>query len=210
MVKGEGDLLPKEGLTVPTWCNSQLGFASIVWNLEKKEKGVPCVTYVPYVPYVIINKNTKVNVLHWVCCIEECESNGQHFHLALKSSKNKRWLPVKRKMKNNHNVALHFFDSHITYFTAWCNDTKSDKSYLQRVWNPDLKDATVPQISNAWQVRCRKRKTKNTVFVNINKKEKLTNKIVSEITSYKNIKNKTELYAIVQAQKRWLIYISDK
>ena len=61
MVKGGGDLLPKEGLTVPTWCNSQLGFASIVWNLEKKEKEVPCVTYVPYVPYVIINKNTKAS-----------------------------------------------------------------------------------------------------------------------------------------------------
>ena len=104
-------------------------------------------------------------------------------------------------MKNNHNVALHFFDSHITYFTAWCNDAKSYKSYLQSVWNPDLQDATVPQISNALQVRCRKRKTKNTVFVNINKKEKLTNKIVSEIISYKNIKNKTELYALAQTQK---------
>ena len=102
-------------------------------------------------------QSTKVNVLHWVCCIEEHESNGQHFHLALKLSKNKRWLPVKRKMKNNHNVVLHFSDSHVNYYTAWCYVTKSDKSYLQSVGHPDLKDATAPQTSNACQANCHKR-----------------------------------------------------
>ena len=43
-------------------------------------------------------QSMKVKVLHWVCCIEEHKSNGQHFHLALKLSKNKRSLPVKKKM----------------------------------------------------------------------------------------------------------------
>ena len=61
-------------------------------------------------------QSTKVNVLHWVCCIEEHESNGQHFHLALKLSKSKRWLPVKRKMQNNLNVVLHFSDSQHSIF----------------------------------------------------------------------------------------------
>ena len=142
-----------------------------------------------------------MNVLHWVCCIEEHESNGQHFRLALKLSKNKRWLPVKRKMKNNHNVVLHFSDSHVNYYTAWCYVTKSDKSYLQSVGHPDLKDATAPQTSNACQANCHKRKTKNTICVNKNKKKKLTNKTVSDIISHKNIKNKTELYALPQTQK---------
>ena len=56
-------------------------------------------------------QSTKVKVLHWLCCnscIREHEGNMQHFHLALKISKNKRWLPVKRKMQNNHSVVIHF------------------------------------------------------------------------------------------------------
>ena len=38
----------------------------------------------------------------------------------------------------------------------------------------------------------------------------LTNKSVSDIISDKNIKNETELYALVQTQKSWAIYISNK
>ena len=86
-------------------------------------------------------QSTKVKVLHWLCCnscIREHGGNMQHFHLALKISKNKRWLPVKRKMQNNHSVVIHF---------------------------------------------------------------SLTNKSVSDIISDKNIKNETELYALVQTQK---------
>ena len=90
------------------------------------------------------------------------ESNGQHFHFALKLSKNKRWIPVKRKMKNNHNVILYFSDRHVNYYTAWCYVTKSDKSCLQSFGYPDLRIATALQTSNAGQANCRKRKIKNT------------------------------------------------
>ena len=103
-------------------------------------------------------------------------------------------------MKNNRNIALHFSESHVNYYTAWCYVTKSHKSYLRSVGHPDLKDDNTPQTSNACQVNCCKRKTKNTVCINKNKKKKLTNKAVSEIISHKNIKNKTK-HALAQTQK---------
>ena len=150
---------------------------------------------------VIYFQSTKVNVLQWVCCIEEHESNGQYFHLTLNFQKTRDGYLLKGKLQNNHNIALHFSDTHVNYYTAWCYVTKSDKLYLQSVGHPDLKDGTAPQTSNACQANCHKRKTKNTICVNKNKKKKLTNKTVSDIIHYKNIKNKTELYALAQTQK---------
>ena len=102
-------------------------------------------------------------------------------------------------MQNNHNITLHFSDTHVNYYTAWCYVTKSDKLYLQSVGHPDLKDGTAPQTSNACQANCHKRKTKNTICVNKNKKKKLTNKTVSDII-YKNKKNEIGLYALAQTQ----------
>ena len=121
----------------------------------------------------------------------------------MKLLKNRRWLPIKWELKNNHNVILHFCDSHANYYAAWCYVTKSDKSYLQSVRQPDLKDATVPQTSNACQANCCRRKTKNIVCENKNKNKLInkTNKTVSEIISHKNIKNKTQLYALAQTLK---------
>ena len=52
---------------------------------------------------------------------------------------------------------------------------KSGTSYLQSVGYPDLKVVTAPQTSNACQAICRKKKTKNTVCVNKNKKKKTNN-----------------------------------
>ena len=49
--------------------------------------------------------------------------------------------------------------------------TKFCKSYLQSVGHPYLKDATAPETSNACKTNCRKRKTENTVCVNIANKK---------------------------------------
>ena len=104
-------------------------------------------------------------------------------------------------MQNNHDVVLHFSDTHVNYYTAWCYVTNSDKLYLQSVRHPDVKDGTAPKTSNACQANCHKRKTKNTICVNKNKKKKLANKTVSDIIYHENIKNKTELYALAQTQR---------
>ena len=136
-------------------------------------------------------QSTKVNVLHWVCCIEEHESNGQRFHLALKLSKTRDGYLLKGKCKT---ITMSFF-TFLTLMSIIIQHgavTKSDKLYLQSVGHPDLKHGTAPQTSNACQANCHKRKTKNTINVNKNKKKKLTNKTVSDIIHYKNIKNKTQ------------------
>ena len=144
-------------------------------------------------------QRTKVNVLHWVCCIEEHESSGQRFHLALKLSKTRDGYLLKGKCKTI-TMSFYTFLTLMSIIIQHGAVTKSDKLYLQSVGHPDLKDGTAPQTSNACQANCHKRKTKNTICVNKNKKKKLTNKTVSDIIHY-NIKNKTELYALAQTQK---------
>ena len=44
-------------------------------------------------------------------------------------------------MQNNHDVVLHFSDTHVNYYTAWYYVTNSDKLYLQSVRHPDVKMA---------------------------------------------------------------------
>ena len=48
---------------------------------------------------VIYFQSTKVNVLQWVCCIEEHESNGQYFHLTLNFQKTRDGYLLKGKCK---------------------------------------------------------------------------------------------------------------
>ena len=92
------------------------------------------------------------------------------FPFGFETFKKQEMASFNRKMKNNHNVGLHFSDSHVNYYTAWCYVAKSYKSKLQNVGHADLKDDNTPQTSNACQVNCCKRKNKSTVCVNKNKK----------------------------------------
>ena len=42
----------------------------------------------------------------------------------------KRWMPVKQKMSQEHRVQLHFSSAHTNYYSTWKYTIKSDKSFI--------------------------------------------------------------------------------
>ena len=149
-------------------------------------------------------QSAKIEIVNWVCCLEEHELHGSHYHLAVKLSTNKRWLPIKQNMQEKHQVVLHFSAIHNNYYSAWRYVTKSDKSYKQSPGHPDLTLTNSPQTSSASKNRIRKRKQNksSSKTKKVKKQKRLTNSTVSDIICNKNIKTKTELYALAQTQKQ--------
>ena len=75
--------------------------------------------------------STNVKVVQWTCFMEEHKSTGgNHYHMCIKLNRNKRWMPVKQKMPQEHGVWLHFSSAHTNYYSAWKYTTKSDKSFI--------------------------------------------------------------------------------
>ena len=140
----------------------------------------------------------KVKVQQWVCCIENHENTGgHHFHLAVKLSGNKRWLPVKHAFEEKYGVVLNFSAGHTNYYNTWKYVTKSDKEYVQSIGHPDLTSSISPRTSGA----SRKRQQNTETSKNKKKPKRLTNFMVSNIIVNKNITSKTELYALADKQK---------
>ena len=42
----------------------------------------------------------KVKVQHWICAKEKCQDGGEHYHVALKLTRPKRWKPVKQSISH--------------------------------------------------------------------------------------------------------------
>ena len=60
----------------------------------------------------------KVKIEHWACCREDHEESGQHYHVALKISGQKRWKTVKENFTAQHGVVVNFSDKHDNYYSA--------------------------------------------------------------------------------------------
>ena len=85
---------------------------------------------------VSLFNNGKAKVVKWVCAMEKHQDGGNHFHLAVKLSKLKRWKGIKNGMMDLHGVVLHFSDIHTDYSDAWHYVTKEDKSVIQSPNHP--------------------------------------------------------------------------
>ena len=143
--------------------------------------------------------STNVKVVQWACSMEEHESTGgYHYHMCIKLNKNKRWMPVKQKMSQEHGVQLHFSSAHTNYYSAWKYTTKSDKSFIQSTEHPDLTEQNSPKTKAATKNRIRKKVNKNKTA----KKKLLTQPEVSNIIRTKQIKTKQQLYALAETQRK--------
>ena len=147
-------------------------------------------------------QTSKIKVVQWVCCIEDHQVSGVHYHMAVKLNNNKRWLPVKKKMFENFGVQLHFSSNHLNYYSAWKYVTKSDQEYLQSPNHPDLTLGDSPKTSQATRKRSRKRKQNEQKGNKYKKQKRLTNSMVSNVIRTKSIKTKTELYALAETQRK--------
>jgi len=143
------------------------------------------------------------SVDQWVCCYEEhTKTGGWHYHLAIKLNKNKRWLAVKEAVQREYGVVLNFSNHHKNYYSAWQYVTKSDKESLQSDNHSDLSLQSSPRTSQASKRCITKRKQNKTRTTKKAKQKRLTNISVSDIIRNKNIKTKTELYALAEIQKQ--------
>ena len=147
-------------------------------------------------------ESTKIKVVQWVCSLEDHEISGVHYHMAIKLNSNKRWSPVKCEMSEQHGVELHFSSKHTNYYSAWRYTTKSDKNYEQSPDHPDLTLTNSPQTSKATRKRRAKQNQNVQETSKCKKQKRLSQSTVSDIIRTKNIKTKTELYALAETPKQ--------
>ena len=96
--------------------------------------------------------NAQGKVVQWVCSQESHKDGGNHYHMAVKLDRSRRWLKVRNYADSKHGVKLNFSSTHDNYYSAWKYATKEDQDYLQSQDHPDLKNVP-PQTQAASEVR---------------------------------------------------------
>lgn len=139
---------------------------------------------------------TTARPVHWVCAREFHADGGIHYHMALKLSKQQRWLVVRNHIEREDTINVNFSDAHTNYYSAYKYATKEDDQPLHSNPHPDLGNGP-PRTMAASQARhdaargpSDKRNTK-----------RLSAFDVSEIISSKLIKSPLELMALAKSQK---------
>jgi hypothetical protein len=91
------------------------------------------------------------NVIQWVCSKEPHKTSGFHYHMAIKLSKARRWLSVRRWMDNRHGIKVNFSCVHSNYYSAWKYTTKQDVSFIQSPGHPDLTNSKASTAKSSKQ-----------------------------------------------------------
>ena len=141
--------------------------------------------------------NPGIDVVNWVCCMEKHQRKGEHYHLALKLNKVKRWLTIKQQFQREFNVVLNFSDGHPNYYSAYKYVTKTDKDFIQSANHPDLQNE--PRTTQASQKRVHNSASTDTA--KRSKFKRLTNSDVSNIIRTKSVKTIQQLYALSETQR---------
>ena len=89
------------------------------------------------------------NNIQWCCSQEPHVCGGIHYHICVKLKKCQRWLPVKKAMKESHNISVHFSDIDVNYYTAWQYVTKEDENAEESDGHPNLAGSEGPKTMNA-------------------------------------------------------------
>ena len=100
-------------------------------------------------------------VKHWCCSQESHANGGQHYHLALKLNRSRRWLQSKRFLEENFGITVNYSSVHHNYYSAWQYVTKDDTEYEESPVHPHLNDA--PKTTNANLAKTRNANNKREV-----------------------------------------------
>ena len=154
---------------------------------------------------------TCTGVMQWVCCRERHSVRGQHYHMAVKLKKLRRWSAVKSYLREKEGITVHFSNAHNNYFTAWRYVTKEDEEALESPDHPYLWNSKPPRTQKASEKRASDGRTNalelneecaSTAVHNPRKRNRLSAFDLSEIIVQKEIKTRTELLALAQDQKK--------
>jgi len=155
------------------------------------------------------NPAGNVKVSQWVCSRESHKTTGgQHYHIAVKLTGQKRWLGIKRKISEEHGIEVHFSDKHDNYYTAYRYVTKEDNEFLTSTDHPDLATIGSPRTKSCVSVR-RKRAATNTSngkcmesSSSKTRERRLSNLDVGELIIEKNFKDPDQLRALAEEQRK--------
>lgn len=165
--------------------------------------------------------DSKVVPCHWAVCKEHHKVDPQthHYHMCIKFSDNKRWLPSKKYLLQTYGISVHFSDRQLAnYISAYRYITKEDNCVLHSKDHPDLDLNRSPRTSQANKSLIKKRRSKCTTKSaacssganNTNKaKEKvrrLSKGDVMQVIQNKNIQTDTELLALAACQAEEGLY----
>lgn len=159
---------------------------------------------------------TNTTIQQWVCCMEEHDDGGIHYHMALKLAKCKRWLTTRNYLADNFGINVHFSAVHVNYFSAWSYVTKEDLQYTESANHPDFTNA--PRTMAASQARCRSQNRASTSqeqyqddnlvhdcvppnSAKCARRSRMSNFEFSEIVRAKNLKTKVQLLSFVEKQR---------
>ena len=88
-------------------------------------------------------------VVNWVCSQEGRVRGGVHYHMAVKQSAQRCWLPMPNYIDQVYGVKVNFSVRHENYYTAWRYTTKEDSLSVHSTNHPDLGNIGVPITTNA-------------------------------------------------------------
>lgn len=158
--------------------------------------------------------HTGLPVKQWVCCRERHRREGQHYHMAVKLERMRRWLAVKSFLHDKHGITVHFSNAHNNYYSAWKYVTKEDEDVIESSDHPDLWNLKAPKTTMASEKRTELGRINNSDIsgpstqpstgqqpANPKKRKRLSAFELSEIVAEKEIKTRTELLALAQEQK---------
>ena len=92
---------------------------------------------------------TAVKVSHWACCRELHQDGGFHYHCAVKLTGNKKWISVKTRLTENHNIVVNFSDKHNFYISAYRYLCKQDNNVAHSQGQPNLAEAKSPRTKKS-------------------------------------------------------------
>ena len=82
-----------------------------------------------------------------------------HYHLAIKLDRQKRWLRIRNKLAQKHGINVKFSNGHLFYYDAWQYVTKEDSEFLESENHPGLAAGFVPRTHQSASASNAKRTT---------------------------------------------------
>ena len=149
--------------------------------------------------------DSAVKVSHWAYCRELHQNGVFHYHCAVKLLGNKKWISVKTRLTENHNIVVNFSDKRDCYISAYRHLCKLDNNVAYSEGHFNLAEVISPStkrsIASNWAAS-KTRRSSSTCSVNTApKKKSLENSEINDFVKEHTINDYHELLTIAQIRK---------
>ena len=156
---------------------------------------------------IVVEAFSKTNsgsseLSQWVCSKENHVDHGFHYHVAVKLTRGRRWATIRNYLQRQHDICVHFSNSHTNYFSAWRYVTKEDSSYIESNGHPDLTNQSEPRTTSATAATQSQSARRNLSRIKRPRKTRMSVYDVSQLVVAKRIKNRLQLLVLANQQKQ--------